>query len=104
MLKSARVAGTVALGAALTFGGIAIGIGTAAPASAGCQPSPIPGESYCDKPIGPDGVWQRCHQGPGYVVWGGPGVIREVTPPPDCYPVDPAQPVPLGQPPNHIDD
>lgn len=104
MKKSARVAGTVTLGAALTIGGIGIGIGMAPPASAGCQATVIPGESYCDKPVGPNGVWERCHQPPSYPVFGGRGVIEDVTPPPECYPIDPAQPVPLGQPPSHIDD
>ncbi|WP_420872389.1 CDGP domain-containing protein [Mycobacterium shigaense] len=63
-----------------------------------------PEESYCDKPIGPDGTWERCHQGPSYPVYGGPGVVETRTPPPECYPIDPTQATPLGQPPNHIDD
>jgi hypothetical protein len=104
MMKSARIAGTAAMGAALTIGGIGIGIVMAPAASAGCQATLIPGESYCDKPPGPNGVYERCHQAPSYPVYGGRGVIEDVTPPPECYPVDPAQPVPLGQPPNHIDD
>lgn len=94
MIKSARVAGTVTLGAALTFGGVGIGIGLAPPASAGCQGTLIPGESYCDKPPGPNGVYERCHQAPSYPVFGGRGVIEDVTPPPECYPVDPSQPIP----------
>lgn len=100
VMKLAWVAAAGSVGAALTIGGIA----TAPSASAGCQAGIIPGESYCDKPIGPDGTWERCHQGPSYPVYGGPGVIESRTPPPECYPIDPTQAVPLGQPPTHIDD
>ncbi|MCV7032222.1 CDGP domain-containing protein [Mycobacterium sherrisii] len=100
MMKLAWVAAAASLGAALTIGGLE----TAPKASAGCQAALLPGEWYCDKPIGPDGTWERCHQSPSYPVYGGKGVIEDITPPPDCYPIDPAQPVPLGQPPNHIDD
>jgi hypothetical protein len=99
MMKSAWAAAIASVGAALT-----IGIGSAPTASAGCQPTPIPGESYCDKPVGPTGTRERCYQRPSYPLFGPRGVIGEATPPPECYPVDPAQPAPLGQPPNHIDD
>jgi hypothetical protein len=100
MMKSAWAAAIASVGAALTMGGI----GSAPTASAACQPTPIPGESYCDKPVGPNGIWERCYQRPSTPIFGPRGVMGEVTPPPECYPVDPAQPAPLGQPPNHIDD
>ncbi|WP_139813640.1 CDGP domain-containing protein [Mycobacterium simiae] len=100
MMKLAWCGAAALLGAALTIGGL----GTAPKAFAGCQPGLLPGESYCDKPVAPDGTWERCHQGASYPVYGGKGVIEDITPPPECYPVDPTQPVPLGQPSNHIDD
>ena len=78
----------------------AVLIGTAPPASAGCQYGGLVA-SKCDGPVQPDGTWQRCvvittsHSGPSYQWY------------PDCKLMGPDQ-HPLGlayaDPPTHIDD
>lgn len=74
----------------------ALGVGIAAPASAGCETQAF--AQYCDGPIRPDGTFDRCQTAFGQTYPYIPTTHR-------CYPVDPSQPwpmFPLGQPQHHI--
>lgn len=72
---------------------ITVGVGLAAPASAGCEPAP-PDGAYCDAPIKPDGTWERCYGQPGETTFGGRRVVGETPPESDCFGVDPTLPWP----------
>jgi len=85
--------------AALMTAFVAIGVGHAAPASAGCETQAF--AKYCDGPIRPDGSWDRCMEAFGTVNAFGQVLIPTVS---RCYPYDPASPpmTPLGQPQDHV--
>jgi hypothetical protein len=81
-----------------------VGVGLAAPASAGCETAPPEGE-YCDAPVQPDGTWNRCYRQPRQTTYGGRGVFGQRPPVNACFGVDPSLPwpdEPLG-PHYHID-
>ncbi|CPV56993.1 CDGP domain-containing protein [Mycobacteroides abscessus] len=80
-----------------------IGIGFAAPASAGCEAGPF--AQYCDGPIKADGTWDRCFTSAPQATFGQYGQVSGWVPSTGrCYPVDPNEfpPTPLGQPQYHI--
>jgi len=68
--------------------------------AAGCETQVF--AMYCDGPIRPDGTWQRCtstapsYTGGAYPVYVPPTYMCRVI-------GDPVPPLPLGQPPHHID-
>lgn len=93
---SKYTAARVALTATLCCAGA--GIVTAAPASAGCEN--MGQYQYCDLPLRPDGTFDRCRIINGQGVGGLPnfraGELR-------CYPINPSQFYPWGEPRYHID-
>ena len=68
-------------------------IGSAPPASAGCQPYGF--DQLCDGPIQPDGTWQRCNAKPPNV-W--TGAVEST-----CFTLGDDHPLPPFDPPGHID-
>jgi hypothetical protein len=102
-MKQSLVGGLVA---ALITGGL---VGSAPPASAGCQYTGLDVISKCDGPVQPDGTWQRCvlfqptYSPPGSVPnYGNYGVgdKRCDVMGPDLHPWGLA----FNDPPTHIDD
>lgn len=88
-------------------GALALGLMTAAPAAA-VPGDPMPGcetqvfATYCDGPIREDGSWKRCLFVPAQPTYGG-GFAPPVQ---NCFivpGVDQIPPLPLGQPPHHIE-
>ncbi|MBN7559759.1 Uncharacterised protein [Mycobacteroides abscessus subsp. massiliense] len=80
-----------------------VGIGLAAPASAGCETQPF--AQYCDGPIKADGTWDRCFTSAPQATFGQYGQVSGWVPSTGrCYPIDPNEfpPTPLGQPQYHI--
>jgi hypothetical protein len=94
---------SAALTTALTATFIGGGIACAPAASAGCEGPPL--AQVCDKPVNPDGSWQRCMTAYGGPVYGNP--VGSYFPNTwKCFNIHPQQ-VPLapaGQPQYHIDD
>jgi hypothetical protein len=83
---------------------VSVGVGLAAPASAGCEAAP-PNGAYCDDPIQPDGNWNRCYGQPGDTTVEGRGIVGLDPAVSDCFLVNPNIPwpdAPLG-PHYHID-
>lgn len=100
---------TVVAGAALIGGAI----NSEAPAGAipgdpmaGCETQVF--ANYCDGPVRPDGSWKRCLFARGQYTGGFGDVPGVYTPPVEnCFVVpgpDQIPPLPLGQPPHHIDE
>lgn len=95
--------GRILAAAAITATIAASSIGSAAPASAGCEAGAF--AQYCDGPVRPDGTWDRCFQTQPQPFYGQYGQISGWVPSVGrCYPVDPAAfpPTPFGQPQYHI--
>ncbi|BBY78887.1 hypothetical protein H7I53_17805 [Mycolicibacterium pulveris] len=87
--------------AVLVLAVAAVGVGTAAPAAAGCQVQPF--VTWCDGPIQPDGSWQRCWQNPPSIVNNGAGGGIVINGGQQCNTVLPGQPLDgWGQPPHYI--
>jgi hypothetical protein len=89
--------------AAALLGGVLIG--SAPPASAGCQYGGYDTVSSCDDPVQPDGTWQRCNVYYDYLSTGSSHIQQTMH---RCYLMGPGQNVPWGIifniPPTHIDD
>lgn len=99
MPTSTRICLAVAAVAILT----GIGVGLAAPASAGCETQPF--AQYCDGPLKADGTWDRCFTSAPQATFGQYGQVSGWVPSTGrCYPVDPNEfpPTPIGQPQYHI--
>jgi hypothetical protein len=73
------------------------GLACAAPASAGCEKKPH--AQFCDGPIGPDGMWNRCSIALGANTAFGQALYPTTY---SCYQVGPGN-YPLHEPQYHID-
>lgn len=99
MSKPRRICLAVSVAAIPT----SIGIGFAAPASAGCETQLF--AQYCDGPVKADGTWDRCFTSAPQATFGQYGQVSGWVPSTGrCYPVDPNAfpPTPIGQPQYHI--